>query len=352
MQCAFVSSLSPDQHSVAGMSSAKFMSLNPTAQNHRIPLNDGHSIPLIGLGTFSNSKTTPKGFCYNSVKLAIDVGYRHFDGALIYGNEDEVGRAVQEKITDGTVNRDDIYYCGKLWSTFHPPELVRPALEKSLRLLKFDYIDLYIIELPLTFKPGDVIYPQDENGKYLYHQTDLCATWEALEACKDAGLVKSIGVSNFNRRQLEQILHKKGLKYKPAVNQVECHPYFTQPKLREFCNLHGIVIVGYSPLGTCRDPVWVNLKIPPLLEDSVLNAVATTYKKTTAQVALRYQIQRKIVVIPKSFNPERIKQNFEIFDFSLTDEEMKAIDALNKNQRYVELLMWKDHPEYPFDDDY
>ncbi|XP_072124170.1 aldo-keto reductase family 1 member D1-like isoform X4 [Mobula birostris] len=301
---------------------------------------------------FYSRTKTPKDSCYNSVKLAIDVGYRHFDGALIYGNEDEVGRAVQEKITDGTVSRDDIYYCGKLWNTFHPPELVRPALEKSLRLLKFDYIDLYIIELPLAFKPGDAIYPQDENRKYLYHQTDLCATWEALEACKDAGLVKSIGVSNFNRRQLEQILHKKGLKYKPAVNQVECHPYFTQPKLREFCNLHGIVIVGYSPLGTCRDPTWVNMKIPPLLEDPVLNAVATKYKKTAAQVALRYQIQRKIVVIPKSFNPERIKQNFEIFDFSLADEEMKAIDALNKNQRYVELLIWKDHLEYPFDDDY
>ncbi|XP_072915020.1 aldo-keto reductase family 1 member D1-like isoform X1 [Hemitrygon akajei] len=334
------------------MSSAKFTGLNFESQNHRIPLNDGHSIPLIGLGTYSNPKTTSKDCCYTSVKLAIDVGYRHFDGAWVYGNEGEVGRAIQEKIADGTVSRDDIYYCGKLWNTYHPPELVRPALEKSLRLLKFDYIDLYIIELPLAFKPGDVVYPKDENGKFLYHQTDLCATWEALEACKDAGLVKSIGVSNFNRRQLELILNKKDLKYKPAVNQVECQPYFMQPKLREFCNLHGIVIVGYSPLGTCRDPSWVNTKVPPLLEDPVLNAVAAKYKKTSAQVALRYQIQHKIVVIPKSFNPERIKQNFEIFDFSLTDEEMKAIDALNKNQRYVELLMWKDHPEYPFSDDY
>ncbi|XP_051886629.1 aldo-keto reductase family 1 member D1-like [Pristis pectinata] len=187
--------------------------------------------------------------------------------------------------------------------------------------------------------PGDVIYPRDENGKYLYHPTDLCATWEALEACKDAGLVKSISVSNFNRRQLEQILNKSGLKYKPAVNQVESHPYLTQPKLRELCNLHGIVIVGYNPLGTCRDPLWVNTKIPSLLEDPVLNSVAAKYKKKSAQVALCYQIQRKIVVIPKSFNSECIKQNFEIFDFSLTDEEMKAIDALNRNERYVELLM-------------
>ncbi|XP_051886288.1 aldo-keto reductase family 1 member D1-like [Pristis pectinata] len=334
------------------MSSTKFTEVNPTAQNHRIPLNDGNSIPLIGLGTYSTLRTTPKDACYNAVKVAIDVGYRHFDGAWVYGNEHEVGRAIQEKVADGTVSRDDIYYCGKLWNTCHPPEMVRPTLEKSLGLLKFDYIDLYIIELPLAFKPGDEIYPRDENGKYLYHPTDLCATWEALEACKDAGLVKSIGVSNFNRRQLEQILNKSGLKYKPAVNQVECHPYLTQPKLREFCNLHGIVIVGYSPLGTCRDPLWVNTKIPSLLEDPVLNSVAAKYKKTSAQVALRYQIQRKIVVIPKSFNSERIKQNFEIFDFSLTDEEMKAIDALNRNERYVELLIWKDHPEYPFSDDY
>ncbi|XP_067907182.1 aldo-keto reductase family 1 member D1-like isoform X2 [Heterodontus francisci] len=323
-----------------------------TIQNHLIPLNDGNHIPIIGLGTFSTPRITAKDACYHAMKVAIDVGYRHFDGAWIYGNEDEIGKAIEEKMADGTVRRDEIYYCGKLWNTCHPPEMVRPALEKSLKRLKFDYIDLYIIELPLAFKPGDVIYPRDENGKYLYHPTDLCATWEALEVCKDAGLVKSIGVSNFNRRQLEQILNKPGLKYKPAVNQVECHPYFTQPKLKEFCDSHGIVIVGYSPLGTCRDSLWVNIKIPPLLDDPVLNSVATKYKKTSAQVALRFQIQRNIVVIPKSFNPDRIKQNFEIFDFSLTSEEMKMISALNRNERYVKLLMWSDHPEYPFNDEY
>ncbi|XP_059508249.1 aldo-keto reductase family 1 member D1-like [Stegostoma tigrinum] len=323
-----------------------------TTQNHRIPLNDGNSIPIIGLGTYSTPRITAKDACYDAIKIAIDVGYRHIDGALVYGNEDEIGRAIQEKIADGTVTREDLYYCGKLWNTFHPPELVQPSLEKSLKLLKFDYIDLYIIELPLAFKPGDVFYPRDESGKHLYHPTDLCATWEALEALKDAGLVKSIGVSNFNRRQLELILNKPGLKYKPAVNQIECHPYFTQPKFKEFCDSHGIVIVGYSPLGTCRDSLWVNIKIPSLLDDPVLNSVAAKYKKTSAQVALRFQLQRNIVIIPKSFNPERIKQNFEIFDFSLTSEEMKMISALNRNERYVELLMWKDHPEYPFNDEY
>ncbi|XP_049578154.1 aldo-keto reductase family 1 member D1-like isoform X1 [Syngnathus scovelli] len=369
--------------------------MNLTAENHRIALRDGNQIPLLGLGTYGDPRKTPKGIALDCVKQAIDVGYRHFDGALVYFNEHEVGQAIREKIADGTVRREDIFYCGKLWNTFHPPKLVRPTLEKTLKALKLDYVDLYIIELPMAFKPGNDFYPKDQDGKYIYHHTDLCATWEALEACVDAGLVKSLGVSNFNRRQLELILNKPGLKHKPVSNQVECHPYFTQPKLLEYCRQNDIVIVGYCPLGSSRDASWyvqrcfiastnmnmsgekagchrslvlfstdhasfvscifrnrVNLKCPPMLEDELLVSIGKKYNKSSAQVALRFNVQRGVVVIPKSFNPQRIKHNFQIFDFSLTEEEMKAIEGLNKNIRFVELLMWSDHPEYPFHDEY
>ncbi|EAW83882.1 aldo-keto reductase family 1, member D1 (delta 4-3-ketosteroid-5-beta-reductase), isoform CRA_b, partial [Homo sapiens] len=223
-----------------------------SAASHRIPLSDGNSIPIIGLGTYSEPKSTPKGACATSVKVAIDTGYRHIDGAYIY------------------VRREDIFYCGKLWATNHVPEMVRPTLERTLRVLQLDYVDLYIIEVPMAFKPGDEIYPRDENGKWLYHKSNLCATWEAMEACKDAGLVKSLGVSNFNRRQLELILNKPGLKHKPVSNQVECHPYFTQPKLLKFCQQHDIVITAYSPLGTSRNPIWRQLHKLALLDLPIL----------------------------------------------------------------------------------
>ncbi|XP_046536046.1 aldo-keto reductase family 1 member C23-like protein isoform X3 [Equus quagga] len=201
-------------------------------------------------------------------------------------------------------------------------------------------------------KPGEELFPEDERGKLIFDTVDLCATWEAMEKCKDAGLAKSIGVSNFNRRQLEMILNKPGLKYKPVCNQVECHPYLNQRKLLDFCKSKDIVLVAYSALGSQRPKIWVDQSSPVLLEDPVLCAMAKKYQRTPAQIALRYQLQRGVVVLAKSYNEKRIKETVQIFEFQLTSEDMKILDGLNQNFRYFQLKIAADHPEYPFADEY
>ncbi|XP_043824044.1 aldo-keto reductase family 1 member C1-like [Dromiciops gliroides] len=318
---------------------------------NRLTMNDGNTIPVLGLGTYA-PKDVAQRESEMAIKVAIEVGFRHIDGAFLYENEKEVGRGIRAKIADGTVTREDIFYTGKLWSTHHRPELVRTSLEETLKSLQLDYLDLYIIHWPVSLKPSKDKLPMDENHKILFESVDLRSTWEAMEKCKDAGLVKSIGVSNFNRKQLEMILNKPGLKYKPVCNQVECHPYLTQKKLLEFCKSNDIILVAYSALGSHREPMWLDEKSPVLLDDPILGDIAKKHNRTPAQVALRYQIQRGVVVLAKSFNEKRIKENFQVFDFQLTPEDMKAIDGLNKNFRYLTLSQFKDCASYPFNDEY
>ncbi|XP_072256248.1 aldo-keto reductase family 1 member C3-like isoform X2 [Pyxicephalus adspersus] len=295
---------------------------------------------------------TPKSLAKESVKVALEVGYRHIDCAFIYGNEVEVGQAIREKISDGTVRREDVFYTSKLWSTFQTPDLVRPAIEKSLKALQLDYIDLYLIHSPIELMPGNDLFPTDENGKLIYNDTDIRDTWKALEECKDAGLVISIGVSNFNRRQIELILNMPGLKYKPVCNQVECHIYLNQEKMLRFLKSKGIVLVGYSVLGSSRDEKWIEPNSPVLLEDPKLKDIAKKLGRTPAQVAMRYLLQRGIVVLAKSYTPERIRSNLQIFDFQLSEREIKTLNASNRNMRYIASRQWEDHPKYPFHDDY
>ncbi|XDA82292.1 hypothetical protein R6Z07F_012211 [Ovis aries] len=320
-------------------------------KSQKVKLNDGHFIPVLGFGTAAPGEVS-KSEALEVTKFAIEVGFRHLDCAHVYRNEEQVGQAIRSKIADGTVKREDIFYTSKLWCTFFRPDLVQPALEKSLKDLQLDYVDLYLIHFPVAMKPGEELLPKDENGKMILDSVDLCRTWEALEKCKDAGLTKSIGVSNFNHKQLEKILNKPGLKYKPVCNQVECHPYLNQSKLLDFCKSHDIVLVAYSALGSQRIKGWVNLNHPVLLEDPVLCAIAKKHKQTPALVALRYQIQRGVVVLAKSYNKKRIKENIQVFDFELSPEDMKAIDGLNRNIRYSEMLFGVGHPEYPFSEEY
>uniref|UniRef100_A0A8C6RAR9 Aldo-keto reductase family 1, member C18 n=1 Tax=Nannospalax galili TaxID=1026970 RepID=A0A8C6RAR9_NANGA len=254
---------------------------------HQVELNDGHFIPVLGFGTCVTEEFFKKK-SMDSTKLAIDAGFCHIDCFHLYQNEEEIGQAIRSKIEDGTVKREDIFYTSKLWSTFRRPELVRASLENSLKKLGLDYVDLYLIHFPVSLK--------------------------AMEKCKDAGLAKSIGVSNFNRRQLEMILNKPGLKYKPVCNQVD-------------------------------------ETTPVLLDDPVLCTTAKKYKRTPALIALRYQLQCGVVVLAKSFN-EEIKENTQVFDFQLTSEDMKILDSLDRNCQFFTALMFSEHPNFPFSDDY
>ncbi|CAO2595105.1 Aldo-keto reductase family 1 member C15 [Lemmus lemmus] len=303
-----------------------------------VKLNDGNLMPVLGFGTYA-SDGVPKSKANEATKIAIDVGFRHIDAAYFYQNEEEVGQALRDKMADGTVKRDDLFYTTKIWTTFLRPELVCQCLERSLKKLGLDYVDLCIIHAPIAMKPGGDLIPKDASGKIIFDNVDIRDTWEALEKCKDLGLTKSIGVSNFNRKVLELILNKPGLKYKPVCNQVECHPYLNQSKLLEFCKSKDIVLVAYSALGSHRDPNWISDNSPYLLEEPILKTIAKKHSRTPGQVALRYQLQRGVVVLAKSFNEKRIKENFEVFDFELTGEDMKEIDGLNRNLPYMKLSL-------------
>ncbi|CAO2595136.1 Aldo-keto reductase family 1 member C15 [Lemmus lemmus] len=307
-----------------------------------VKLNDGNLMPVLGFGTYAPDDI-PKSKANEATKIAIDVGFRHIDAAYFYQNEEEVGQALRDKMADGTVKREDLFYTTKL---------VRQCLERSLKKIGLDYVDLCIIHTPIAMKPGEELVPKDASGKIILDVVDIRDTWEALEKCKDLGLTKSIGVSNFNHKQLELILNKPGLKYKPVCNQVECHPYLNQSKLLEFCKSKDIVLVAYSALGSQRDPDWISSDSPYLLEEPILKTIAKKHSRTPGQVALRYQLQRGVVVLAKSFNEKRIKENFEVFDFELTPEDMKVIDGLKRNFRYDSMLFALDHPYYPFSEEY
>ncbi|XP_052013680.1 aldo-keto reductase family 1 member C13-like [Apodemus sylvaticus] len=322
-----------------------------SSEQQCVKLNDGHFIPALGFGTYKPNEV-PKSKSLEAACLALEAGYRHIDTAYAYQVEEEIGQAIQSKIKAGVVKREDLFITTKLWCGCLRPELVKPALETSLKNLQLDYVDLYIIHYPVPIKPGDNESPSDEKGKFQLDTVDFCDTWEMLEKCKDSGLVKSIGVSNFNHRQLERILNKPGLKYKPVCNQVECHLYLNQSKLLDYCKSKDIVLVAYSALGTQRYKEWVDQNSPVLLNDPVLCDVAKKNKRSPALIALRYLVQRGVVPLAQSFKENEMRENLQVFGFQLSPEDMKTLDGLNKNFRYLPAEFFVGHPEYPFSEEY
>ncbi|CAI4232225.1 unnamed protein product [Auanema sp. JU1783] len=298
--------------------------------------------PLVGLGTWQSSP----GVVGSAVESALLNGYKHIDCAWIYGNQKEIG-AVFEKLFAGSIKREDIFITSKIWNTFHSYDSAAGQVDTILEELKLDYIDLLLIHWPMGYQEGGEVFPRVEGGdQVIASDVDYLDTWRALEDAKAAGKVRNIGISNFNHKQILRVIENS--KEKPQVLQVEIHPYLQQKKLRQFCKEHGIEVTAYSSLGNPGSALFRKEGDPNILVDPVVEKIAKAHNKSTAQVALRWAVQQGIHVIPKSVTPERIIQNSQLFDFTLTADEMAEMDSLDRNFRLVDLSVSSSTHEHYF----
>jgi diketogulonate reductase-like aldo/keto reductase len=265
-----------------------------------IPLKHGSgSMPAVGFGTLIPDPLATK----QATRVALDVGFRHLDCAERYRNEEAVGEAIQESISAGTLRREDLFVTTKLWNSNHRPDRVKPAFEASCQRLQVDYIDSYLIHTPFAFRPGDEQDPRDEHGQVIYDSgVTLVETWRALERLVDEGRCRSIGLSDITLEKVREIV--AAARIKPAVVQVESHPYLPEWELLEFCQEHGIVLLAFAPLGHGLEP--------KVTEDPVITAIAQRVHKTPAQVALAWAVQRGAAFLTTSTKAERIRENFDI----------------------------------------
>jgi diketogulonate reductase-like aldo/keto reductase len=279
---------------------------------HTLALHNGSRIPALGFGTsLSDNRKTRE-----AVKAAVDVGFRHLDAAERYRNEAEVGAALKELFAAGTVRREDLFVTTKLWNNNHRPDRVKPALQASLDRLGLDAVDLYLVHTPFAFQPGDDQDPRDAHGAVIYDDgITLEETWSAMETLVDEGLSRSIGLSDIDADTTRRIVDTARIK--PAVVEVEAHPYHPQWELQELCTSEGIVLLAFASLGHALEP--------RLLDDPLITSIADRYGKTPAQVLLAWGIQRGSAVLTGSVTPSRIRENFDV-----TALPQNAIDEINE----------------------
>lgn len=295
-------------------------------------------MPQLGLGTWKIDRNR----CAEVVVAAAEMGYRHFDCACDYGNEAEVGQGLARVVQQQICRREDLWVTSKLWNTYHRPEHVRPACERSLGDLGLESLDLYLIHFPVALKyvPFDQRYPPGwfydtaaARPQMEYDPVPLRETWQAMEQLVEAGLVRNIGVCNFNVALLRDLLTYAEVR--PSVLQVELHPYLTQEKLLRYCESERVAVTAFSPFGAQS---YFSLKMAEeresLLAHPDVQAIAGETGRTAAQVLLRWAVQRGTIVIPKASSAEHLRENAAIFDVTLNNQQMDRLSALNRNRRF------------------
>jgi alcohol dehydrogenase (NADP+) len=298
-----------------------------------LTFNNNDKMPILGLGTW---KSEP-GEVGKAIQEAIRIGYRHIDCAAIYGNEAEIGKALEEVMQAGLVTRNELWITSKLWNNAHAREEVPIALKKSLADLRLEYLDLYLIHWPVATRP-DVIFPMKADDFFSLAEMPLNETWAGMEDCVESGLVKHIGVSNCSIKKIEEL---SSAKIRPEVNQIELHPYLQQDEMLSYCNVNNIYLTAYSPLGSLDRPdVMKGANEPSLIENPVVGKIAQAHGCSAAQVLLRWAIERGTSVIPKSTNPGRLAENLEVANLKLDNQEMAELAKLEMGFRYVNGEFW------------
>lgn len=295
---------------------------------------NGNPIPSLGLGTWKMQD----GAAYQAVKSAIQVGYRHIDCAWIYGNQEDVGRAINESMKAGMVDRSELWVTSKLWNDRHQAPQVKLALKETLQQLQLDSLDLYLMHWPVAQKPGTAV-PESADDFFSLKEVPLIETWQALEECVNDGLCREIGVSNFSIKKLKHLIDNSSTT--PTVNQCESHPYLQQKPLINFCNEHQILFTAYSPLGSPDRPErLLKDNEPKLPEESVLLDLAEKHDASVQQVALAWAMQRGTLAIPKAVNPDHQRLNLLAASLTLEEPDLEAISELDRNYRFVDGTFW------------
>lgn len=302
---------------------------------------NGDEMPALGLGTW---KSKP-GEVYKAVREAIKVGYRHIDCAHIYMNEAEIGEALKDAFANGDVKREELWVTSKLWNSSHLHDDVQPALELTLKNLQLNYLDLYLMHWPVALKPG-VVYPQSTDDFMSLDDAPIDNTWQAMEKCADQDLAIHIGVSNFSIKKIKSLIAT--CEIPPEANQIELQPLLQQNDMLQFCKKKNIALTAYSPLGSLDRPTQFKAPDEPrIMENPVIIEIASKHGYSPAQVLIRWAIQRGTAVLPKSVNPERIKQNFHAATIELTEGDMEKIKALDIHKRIIAGGFWN-APEYGY----